>query len=199
MTRLQSLWVWTGFRGRKHKAINWFCVNTSWGAISNIKNNGTIQSNGTSWTPTATKCSGYKGLCGPHGVRCNDWHGQYGAELHCLLAVMECQYKLTDDSCNSERKLPATSNWSSPCNLHLSYSRLRWANPALAFLSHVTLLSVLRSLLINYGPILNFHKIPQHTTAAMWLINQNVVLDTTEPSLFNVLEKAGLVFLRGKT
>lgn len=120
-----------------------------------------------------------------------------GTELHCLLAVMECQYKLTDDSCNGERKLPAMSNWSSACNLHLSYPRLHWADLASAFLSHVILLSVLQPLLINYGPILNFHKMPQHTTAAVWLINQNAVLDTTEPSLFNVLETAGLVFLRG--
>ncbi len=151
------------------------------------------QSNSTSRSPTVTKCSGYKELWGPHGVRCNDWH------RHCLLAVMECQYKLTDDSCNGEWKLPATSNWSSACNLHLSYPRLRRADPALAFLSHVILLSILQPLLINYGPILNFHKMPQHTTAAMWLINQNTVLDTTEPSLFNVLETPGLVFLGGGT
>lgn len=129
-----------------------------------------------------TKCWGCKGLIGPHWESDSD----VMTELLCLCIVMKCQYKLTDDSCNGEWKLLAT--WKPEVHLHLSNPRLRQADPALAFLPYVSLLSVPQPLLINYGPILNLHKMPQHTTAAaMWLINQNAVLDTTDPSLFNVL------------
>lgn len=75
-----------------------------------------------------------------------------------LPTVMECQYQLTDDSRNGGRKLPAMSNRSSPYNLHLSNPRHHRADPSAASLSDVSVLSIPRTPLINYEPILNLPK-----------------------------------------